>query len=179
MKIEDIVILIISELGGKLSGRTKIQKLCYFYSIITGRKMGFIPHFYGPYSPQIETALDELEGIGLIKKYSERLGENPNGFDRIRYNYWITKYGKQVVDMIGDNDERNQLKEFIEKIELIGIPSASDLSVAAKAHYILNKQNKPLTDNEIRKRAETLGWDISTESINKAINFLTEFGLLN
>jgi uncharacterized protein YwgA len=178
MKIYEIVLLMISEFGGKLPGKTKIQKLCYFYSVLNDKEMGFRPHYYGPYSPIVENALDELEGLGLIDKGVERLGENQEGFEIKKFHYWITKYGRQVVDTIGDNQQKKELEKFIEKVKKTGLPDTTDISIAAKAYYILQRENIPLTDDEIRKKARAFGWDINSDSINKAANFLSAFGLI-
>jgi uncharacterized protein YwgA len=178
MKIYEIILLMISELGGILAGRTKIQKLCYFYSLIANKEFGFRPHYYGPYSPMVENTLDELEGIGLIDKRVERLGENFDGFEVKRYDYGITIYGQQVVETIVDSHEKRQLKEFIRKVIKIGLPNTTDISIAAKAYYILQRESMPLTDDEIQKKAKAFGWDINSNSINSASNFLKAFNLI-
>jgi uncharacterized protein YwgA len=178
MKIYETVLLMISEFGGNLPGKTKIQKLCYFYSVLNDKEMGFRPHYYGPYSPIVENALDELEGLGLIDKDVERLGENQEGFEIKKFHYRITRYGTQVVDTIEDNPEKKELEKFVEKVKKTGIPDTTGISIAAKAYYILRKENMPLTDDEIRKKARAFGWDINSDSINKAANFLKSFGLI-
>jgi len=174
MKIYEIVLLMISGLGGKLGGKTKIQKLCYFYSVLKGKKMGFKPHYYGPYSPAVENALDELEGIGLIDKQVENFGENSDGYPIMRCDYEITRYGKQVVQATGDSKEKKELQEFVKKIDKIGLPETMDISIAAKAYYILQRERKTLTFGEIRKKAGDFGWDIKHASIDKAVNFLKD-----
>ncbi|MCP5109043.1 MAG: hypothetical protein GY950_37020 [bacterium] len=174
MKIYEIVLLMISGLGGKLGGKTKVQKLCYFYSALKGKRMGFKPHYYGPYSPAVENALDELEGIGLIDKQVENFGENSDGYAITRYDYEITKYGEQVVDATGDSIEKKELQEFVKKIGKIGLPDTMDISIAAKAYYILQREKRTLTFGEIRKKAGDFGWEINHASIDKAVNFLKE-----
>lgn len=179
MKTYEIILLMIHELGGSLSGKTKMHKLCYFYSVISKKQMGFKPHYYGPYSPAVENALDELEGMGLIRKTTEPLGENPDGFEMKRYSYKVTKYGLQVIDTMADTQGRTQLKMYIEKVKDVGLPTTTDISIAAKAYYILDRENKPLTDGEIHKKAKNFNWDISSTSIHSAANFLKEFELIS
>ena len=115
----------------------------------------------------------------MIDKTVERLGENSDGFEVKRYRYEITKYGHQVVDTIGDTEERHKLTNFLEKIKDIGLPNTMDISIAAKAYYILQRENKPLTSGEIRKKAESFGWDIDSGSIDKAERFLSELELIH
>jgi uncharacterized protein YwgA len=178
MKLYEIILLIISEFGDRIAGRTKVQKMCYFYSKLKNKEMGFRPHYYGPYSPAVENALDELEGIGLIDKKIKIFGENQDGFEVKRYDYEITKYGKQVVDTIEDCQEKRDLHEFVEKIKKAGIPGTMDISIAAKAFYILDRENIPLTHEEIRKKAGTFGWNIDPNAINRATAFLNAFGFI-
>jgi uncharacterized protein YwgA len=178
MKIYELILAMLSEFGGRLTGRTKIQKLCYFYSILKNRGLGFRPHYYGPYSPAVENALDELEGIGLIDKKIKLLGENSTGFEVKRYDYEITRYGHQVVQSINNSQEKKDLKEFAEHIKKIEMPGTMDISIAAKAYYILDREKKSLTGEQIRKKAELFGWDIDPDSIDKAENFLQAFGLV-
>jgi uncharacterized protein YwgA len=178
MKLYEILLMLFDEFGGELTGRTRIQKLCYFYSILYKRDMGFRAHYYGPYSPQVEKVLDELEGIGLIEKNVITLGENSGGFEVKRYDYKINDYGKQVVNNISQSDEKQQLKSFVRKIKDVGNPNTTDISVAAKAYFVLARADMPLTDDEIRKKASAFDWDINSNSINKAADFLKNLELL-
>ena len=175
MNIDEVILFIISELGGKVSSKTKLQKLCYFYSILSEKDLGFRPHFYGPYSPLVEKTLDELQGIGLIDKQTHHLGENNYGFEVIRYDYSINEYGKQVIEDITPEPE---LMAFLQKIKEVGDPDYLDLSIAAKAYFVLKREGKPLTVEEIKNKAARFNWKISSDNINKAIKILEEFGLV-
>ncbi|MCP5051178.1 MAG: hypothetical protein GY940_28695 [bacterium] len=180
MKIHEVILMLIDGLGedGKLSGRTKMQKMCYFYSILNNRDMGYRPHFYGPYSPFVENSLDELEGIGLVERSVVRLGDNADGFEVNRYDYRITKYGEQVINAIANGKEKEDLNRFVEKINKIGIPSTTNISIAAKAYYILARAEMPLTGDEIRKKAGAFNWNINQDSIQGAEGFLEDLGLI-
>lgn len=178
MKIYEILLVLIDELGGKVSGRTLIQKLCYFFSIKHNKNMGFKPHYYGPYSPYVEKALDELEGIGLFDKTVELLGESSSGFEIKRYDYVLTKYGKQAVSTIAQSDEKEKVVTFASKIKRHGIPSTEEISVAAKSYFILNRERSTLTDNQIKGKASDFDWDITEDSINRASDFLVKMELV-
>jgi uncharacterized protein YwgA len=177
MDINEIILFLISQLGGSISSKTKIQKLCYFYSILSGRKLGFIPHYYGPYSPQVATALDELEGIGLVDKKIENLGESSEGFEVKRYDYEINKYGSQVVERIKEGQDKEDLTGFVGQIQSVGDLSYFDLSIAAKAYFILKRENKNLTHDEISKKAKNFNWNINKPSIERAIKLLKKLEL--
>jgi hypothetical protein len=178
MDINEIILFMISELKGKISSKTKIHKLCYFYSVRSYRDMGFRPHYYGPFSPQVEKALDELEGIGLVDKKVDHLGESSEGFEIKRYDYIISDYGKQVEALIEDNQEKQELKNFIEMIKQAGNPGYLDLSIAVKAHFIFKKENRVVTPDEIRKKAKGFGWDIGSAAIKRAEKFMLQLKLI-
>lgn len=178
MKPSEIILLIISGLSGKVSSKTKIHKLCYFYSIITGKDLGFRPHYYGPYSPLIERSLDELEGIGLLEKNTSRFGGVSNGFEVVRYDYTISKYGSQVLEKVVNDPDEKSLKRYVKAIENAGNPDYLDLSIAAKAHFVLESEGQSLTPDEIRKKAKEFGWNISANDIEKAVKLLEKLDLI-
>ena len=49
--------------GGSVRGRTYLQKLTYFVTLLADVKLelGFDAHFYGPYSEIVENALIQLK----------------------------------------------------------------------------------------------------------------------
>ena len=55
MKAENLILLILAQENGRLSGKTLLQKQAYFVSELLGFNLGFKPHYYGPYSEEIET----------------------------------------------------------------------------------------------------------------------------
>jgi uncharacterized protein YwgA len=178
MDVNEIILFMISELGGKISSKTKIHKLCYFYSICSNRDMGFRPHYYGPFSPQVEQALDELEGIGLVDKKVDHLGESSEGFEIKRYDYIINEYGKEVEALIKDSQEKQELKNFLGMIREAGDPGYLDLSIAAKAHFIFKKENRAITPDEIQKKARGFGWNIGPAAIRRAEKLLSQLELI-
>ncbi len=179
LALNDVILLIISDLGGEIQSKTKLQKLCYFHSIKTGKDLGFRAHYYGPYSPLVEKKLDELEGIGLIEKKTQSFGEiYRNGFGVVRYDYKMTKYGQEVVSAIGSNQEKELLTKFLKKIKELGNPDYLELSLAAKTYFILKKEGKPLTYESIREKAKIVDWEINEKDINKATKLLEKLKLI-
>jgi hypothetical protein len=58
-----------------------------------------------------------------------------------------------------------------------GDPNYVELSIAAKAFYLLRKKNAPMTVRELQEEAEKYNWTISPDSIQKAVAFLQALGL--
>jgi hypothetical protein len=52
-----------------------------------------------------------------------------------------------------------------------------ELSIAAKAYYILRKQEKRMSTNELLLEAKKFNWNISEQSLARAVEFLKHVGL--
>ncbi len=52
------------------------------------------------------------------------------------------------------------------------------LSIAAKSCYVLKNGDKPMQREDIIETAKKLSWDITPESVEKAIDFLNKMGLV-
>lgn len=180
MDLKNLILLLIDEFGGKISSKTKIHKLCYLYSIIYKKDFGYKPHYYGPYSPKVENALDELKGIGLLDVNEQSFGINHEGFEVIRYDYSINRFSQEVLNKIRISDlvEIKEIKNFVSKLKEIGDPDYFELSIAAKAFYILNKEGKPLTSTSIIDKAKEFDWHITENALNNAIELLVKLGLV-
>lgn len=165
--IKDLILLIIDKLGN--TSKNRIHSLCYFYSILYRGDIAFQPHYFGPYSTQIERALDEMVGIGLLNvKYNYHTG----------YNYSINKSGSEILEKIRiyHSNEVEMIRKFVLNLkEVRGL----ELSIAAKTHYALCKENKPLTiTSVIKKIKERSVGEVSENIITNILELLTSLGLI-
>jgi len=48
-----------------------------------------------------------------------------------------------------------------------------EISIAAKAYFLLEQQGKPASADELAKLADKFGWTVSAAEIEKAAQFLT------
>lgn len=182
MTPDKIILLIIDKAGGKISGKTLLQKRAYFLSKVLNWDLGYHAHYYGPYSPEIESGIGKLKSLGFINEKTLGFGmTNQSGFEVRRYDYEITEDGKIIVQKLCEKEPAD-----CEKVQntLMRLSEAGDtddymaLSIAAKTYHVLEEQKKPMGNEEIRTFAETLGWKISPESINNAVNFLDKVHLV-
>ena len=102
------------------------------------------------------------------------------GFEVRRFDFILTPDGQAVVD---DLKKRKSLecREVLEGLTMLSAARDSDyvsLSVAAKTFHILKESRRPLYPDEIINEAKQLGWEISQESIEHAVNFLTKLDLV-
>lgn len=94
MTTYDFVQLSLYACGGKIQGRTKLQKTVYFLGLMTGHldKLGYQAHYYGPYSAEVAEAISTLEGIGFASSTIASVGTvDPQGFEIRRSDYTLTE----------------------------------------------------------------------------------------
>jgi len=181
MKTRHIIAVLLAKSGGEIQGKTKMQKEMYFLAEFLRRDLGYRPHFYGPYSDQVGSGMDQLEGIGFVDMRREYLGrEDQRGFEVHRCDFKLNKHGKELARWLEQNNrkESQKIAEFVEKLR--AVPGGDDymnLSLAAKVHYLIGKSG-PLTRAEIREKAEDVGWHIPQRDIDVAVRILDELGFV-
>ena len=63
MNSTDFLLSVIAAFGGRVDGRTLLQKRAYFVSLLSDIDPGlnFDAHYYGPYSATVDNTLGRLE----------------------------------------------------------------------------------------------------------------------
>ncbi len=123
MDIKYLLLRLMDEEGGCIESKTKIQKQLYFLSKKLDLDFGFKPHYYGPYSPIVAEALDELVGSGFATLQVKTYGiDTQRGFEMSRYDYSISESGKKLLKELGKSDEQIIIRDFVNKLESIGNP---------------------------------------------------------
>jgi len=180
MKTRHIIAVLLAKSGGEILGKTKMQKEMYFLGELLQIDLGYRPHFYGPYSDEVEGGMDQLEGIGFVDMRRESLGrEDQHGFEMHRCDFRLNKHGEEMASWLEHKHLAESLKigEFIENLSAVpGGINYINLSLAAKVHHILGE--KALTQAEIRKNAKDLGWKITDEDIDGAVRILETLGFI-
>lgn len=162
MHIQDMILLVIgSEKDKRLRERTTLQKKLYFLSVLEDIELGFLPHYYGPYSSWVAKNLDILVNCGFLNEVTETFSSDQNIFGEIRrHTYSLTSDGKIVLNEILKEDEYQRCRDVLAHIN--DQPLANDfkkLSIAAKVHYIVSKKER-ITAKQIREIAKAYGWHI-------------------
>ena len=181
MHIQDKILLVIgSEKGKSLQGRTILQKKLYFLSVLLkDDSVGFGPHYYGPYSSPVAENLDILVNARFLKEVTETFPTDENIFGEIRrHTYSLTSDGKDVMGEIQKDDGYADWKHALERLNKQ--PLARDfntLSIAAKVYYIVNRQKRATTE-QIQRVAKEYGWNIDDSQIKKVRSFLKALSLV-
>lgn len=177
----DALLDIVELAGGKIAGRTTIQKIGYFSTILGIVKTPYHAHYYGPYSADIAETLEDLTAIGFLEKTVEtRYNRNiPVSPDWKRYTYQITEDGRVYLQSLRKNPdfqkEEEKLRNLVETCKNDAHLDPYILSWAAKIHFILKETGKAMDNNEIRKTASNFNWDLSEGQIEKGISLLLKF----
>lgn len=177
----DFVHLTLYALGGKVSGKTNLQKTVYFVGIKSGLidELGYRPHFYGPYSDEVARAAASLKALGFLDTQVMPWGVDGRGFEIARTDYSLTKDGREIAELkVKQQSELwEKVKESVNKFQAIGESNYVKLSIAAKTFFVIGDQNGPISVEDIRKCAGKFGWKVTEDEIKEAALFLEKLNL--
>jgi uncharacterized protein YwgA len=180
MKPTDFLLCLLDASGGRIQGRTLLQKRAFFVTELIGNDFGlrFDAHYYGPYSATVEGTTTQLKNLGFLQESSTGFGTVKDGFEVRRYNYSLTDDGEQLLGRLRDVPEYNIIKNATRRVIDAGDPNYVELSIAAKAYFLLKKkEGGKMTMSELVQQAEKYNWNISPDSVDKAVRFLSAVGL--
>jgi len=177
-----LVLLVLDGYGGTISGRTLLQKRLYFVSHLAGLEVSFRPHYYGPYSQELEDAVALNRARGFLEETETGLGyASGSGFEIRRYDYKLTEDGRKMVNLIKaqSSDVSCQVTDAINRLNEAGDSgSYLELALAAKTYFIISSGGKRLTPDEISKQAKAFGWKVKPEVIQKAVGLLEKANMV-
>jgi uncharacterized protein YwgA len=179
----DFVHLSILAVGDEIKGRTKLQKTVYFLGILSGMlpKLGYRPHFYGPYSDAVAASVNRLKSLGFLTENTVGAGAvGSAGFEIARHDFKLTEEGKRIAEKKADRypDDWKWLESAASRFLAAGDIDYMKMSVAAKTFFILSNSGKPATATELRYSASRLGWNPTPQEMEESIEFLKKLGLV-
>ncbi len=183
MEIRDFVVLAYKAFDGEMHGKTKLQKRVYFLAAMLSKveKLGYMPHYYGPFSPRVADGNSELRSLGYLEEAVRGVGElKPEGFEVARYDYTLTEAGRQLAERKKAEfpDEWESIRQKADVIKAAGDLHYMLLSAAAKFHFVLTRHGGKATFDGIKMLAGRLGWAIGENELKKAADFLQSIGLI-
>lgn len=183
MDARTIVQLGLLALGGKVHGKTKLQKSMYFLGLMTGclEDLGYRAHYYGPYSEDVAEAMDWLRIIGAVDQSSSGVGTvDPSGFEIRRYDYRLNPNGNAFAQKTADLHPQlwQKVQKAAKSLLQAGNMDYNALSIAAKTYFLLDQKKGPASREELRRLAARFGWDVSPEKIEEAGAYLEKLGLI-
>jgi uncharacterized protein YwgA len=182
MKVRSVILLATDAFGGKVDGKTLLQKRLYFMSQFLGEDWGYHAHYYGPYSDVVASELVTLKVQGLVNEASNFYGvAQETGFEMKRYDYNLTQSGQEAVQWLKNQypEESGKIYKTAKAVLAGGEIDYMDLSIAAKAYFIMKAANaEHLTTEEIAAKARDFSWQVTGEQIREACRFLSELQLV-
>jgi len=178
LEISDAILVAVKEAG--VLGRTSIQKLIYFLSILGKVKVKYLPHYYGPYSADVAGSIQMLSSIDFLDEKLET--RQSTGYsvpeNWRRYLYSISADGEQLIAQLKESNEKeyNEISMIIRQFETVNY-NPEVLSWAAKVNYIISKKRESMTYEAIISTAESFGWKLTQEHVNMAVEILKNLNL--
>lgn len=180
MLARDVLLLAYKAFDCDMRGKTLLQKRVYFLSVMLGIDLGYEAHYYGPYSEQIATLNSELKSLGYISESSSAWGYDQRGFEMARHDFSLTSVGIRMADRKAEQNAGlwNQIEHAAEIVSRAGDLDYMELSIAAKAYYVLNKLNGRATLEDIAGMLPKFGWTVSDKQLERATDFLAKADLI-
>lgn len=183
MDTYDFVQLSFLAVGGTIRGKTKLQKTIYFLGIMTGEleNLGYGPHFYGPYSPEVADAIGQLHTLGFLDRNTVQTGlKGAFGFEAARYDFTLTEAGKKIATAKSGahSDHWGKIKKAAEDLKEAGDIDYMEMSIAAKTYFMLGGKKGAVSPDELAELAPRFGWTVRKDQISEAVNYLQKLGLV-
>jgi uncharacterized protein YwgA len=182
LSTRDTVLLIIHACGDRVEGRTVLQKLAYFASLALHTGLGHRAHYYGPFSPKVEDALNNAVIAGELHETVERMPDWHGGPDLLKYTYTLDHAGERRVDSLIENHPQawDRIHGAVTAIQ-DALPNLDQktLSSAAKTHLIVSEAEGPVPVEEIPVFARRLGWHLSPTQVTRTVDILQKLQLVD
>jgi uncharacterized protein YwgA len=180
MNAMDFIISLIDASGGSIQGRTLLQKRAYFVTELgdIDVRLGFDAYFYGPYSSVVENAMTHLKNLRFVSEGATAYGIDNAGFEMKRYDYRLTADGESIAARLRNTAEYAAIKRSLNLLSKAGNPDYMELSIAAKALFILKKKKEGMSKAEILREAQKFDWNIRPTSLESAVSILEKLGMV-
>jgi uncharacterized protein YwgA len=176
----DILVFAYKAFNGDMRGKTLLQKRLYFISVMLGIDMGYEAHYYGPYSEKVANLNSELKSLGWVSESSSAWGYDQRGFEMARHDFKLTESGARLVERrtLAQQQTWSQVQKAAGIVRQAGDLDYMELSIAAKAYFVLNKLDGKAELSDIAEMLPKFGWSVSKEQLEKATNFLAKADLI-
>lgn len=178
--VRDVLLLAYKAFDCNMKGKTLLQKRVYFLSVVLDMGLGYDAHYYGPYSEDVASANSELKSLGYISESSSSWGYDQRGFEMARYDFTLTEAGERVAERKAEHHPElwQRMAGAAKVLKDAGNLDYMELSIAAKAYFVLTRLNGKATLEDIAGMLPKFGWSVSDEQLTKATNFLAKANLV-
>ena len=180
MDVFDVIALTIHANNNTIVGKTTIQKLIYFHTVVIKNIdiSEYTHYFYGPFNREVSVALEDMSEFSYIEQnIVSRYYET--------YKYTLTNNGIQYASTTKDQYP-NEFKKISETTEICNKHCdlrSTRLSYAAKAYYVLTNSKNEFTEKysvqDITTIAKDFDWNISDKDAEDGISLLQKLNLVS
>lgn len=167
--------------SGEIQGTTRLQKTVYFVGALTGDlgELGYSPHFYGPYSNDVNRAVGQLRTIGALDKNVTDWGPDRSGFEIRRCDYRLSSAGRPYGESLARREPSlwQRLQPAVETCVQFADICYMDLCVAAKVFYLLGEKRRRSSIREVKRLSAGFGWNVGRDEAYCAAMYLRALGL--
>jgi len=163
-----------------MKGKTLLQKRVYFLSVMLGIDLGYEAHYYGPYSEQVATLNMEMKSLGYVSESASAWGYDQRGFEMARYDFKLTEVGERTAarKIAAEPDLWQRIRDAVSVVKQAGDLDYMELSIAAKAFYVLSELKGTAAIEDIAAMIPKFGWTVTPEQLEKATDFLSRAHLV-
>ena len=162
--------------AGSVPSRTMMQKAVYLLGRLRDGDLGFEAYLYGPYSREVQGAVEDLSAAGLIEETRVELEPwEPTPFDVVQYRYALTEAGRAAAEDVA-KDLVTAAAGIRSTATQLGAWSSAALAVAAKLDHI-RRLRPGVEPSEVPEVAKELGWRVTEGDVTRALRLLNELGL--
>jgi uncharacterized protein YwgA len=178
--VRDVLLLAYRAFDGSMKGKTLLQKRVYFLSVVLKVGLGYDAHYYGPYSEDVASANSELKSLGYISESSSSWGVDQRGFEMARYDYRLTETGERSAERKAEHNRElwQRIDGAAKVLKQAGNLDYMELSIAAKAYFVLVRLNGKATLEDIAGMLPKFGWSVTKEELGSATEFLVNANLV-
>jgi uncharacterized protein YwgA len=175
LEVSEFIIALLSSKPEGLNGRTTVQKLGYFASVILGKDMGYGPDFYGPYSSTVAANLQNLVENDFVTEKRRMTARC-----RTMYSYLLNDDAAALAELIIKENptEYRQIQKVVQECDEIVHCNYNVLSWAAKVHFVLKRSQKPMSYKEAIAAGKSFGWKLGEREIDSAVKLLQAMALI-
>jgi uncharacterized protein YwgA len=178
----DFVHLALYAKGGRIQGKTKLQKTMYFLGVMTEclDDLGYRAHFYGPYSEEVADAMGQLCSLGFVTTTSSVWGVDARGFEMTRTIYCLSEDGKSIAESKSRQNPElwKKIKDAVKLMNRAGDLDYMKLSVAAKTFFVLGQKDGSASLEDLVALANKFGWKVTEDQVTDAARFLKRLDLV-
>ena len=176
LDVYDTICLTISANDDEIVGRTTLQKLIYFAKVKIPEihlVQPYTAYFYGPFNREVAIGLEKMVALDFLEERRIR-------YIHASYSYRVSEKGIPKITRLRKKFGKTftKIESIVDQCYTFCKLNPYPLSFAAKVHFMLEKNNKGITYENLAKMAKGFGWEISQSDVKSGTELLQQLNLV-